>query len=739
MPAVNYKAPDERNRSPKVEILPDLRQRVTRTFDILNEVTKRPTANGSQPGVNVDLLAWGTADVAYPNCRLVHQDFSGQFQENGNEPADPNVKMPTLTRVYETIPATAEIMVGDPEIDADQDGLYTIIENFLQFSTSVAGVTPTYLVVGSASITLGSFSAVLKLEERTDDGTLQRIKRTYITAGQISTDVQTKYDGALLIETDVYVNEVPPTPSGYTLIDKKIDHVAGLPVYTYTFAKGTGQISYQTEYRLSPDQGTTGVTVVTIKYLSVPGASNPITPPGGYEEIAITDEEQDGYRIWTGVYAFGQGVISTEIQYRFLSSTGGAPNDAGLVETTITSINAAPSPPAPVVSGTVVLVKSEKRNGTRFEDGTIIYTYTFAEAAGGTNGQEISKEIEYLQSVDTGTNGVTRTTLKYITSPGASIQPTSFGAAIAVRNEFTDGEGYRIWTTVWAVGQGIVLSEQTVSESGALVTYRIVGLGSAPSAPSATIGGTVVQFEGGSPTLASSPTRVENGYNVYDYRWSEGNGQESITTRGEPDGALLYEVVTNTHTAVTPSYPGSGTAYLIDTQTIQKAGYVINRATYKKPPASAALRRQRKFPMPGQIELTSPNPGWTLVPPVEMDILATETIDYNTAQITTTPFTVSAWASLNYSYVTASPPAAAAQAVAGEIGANKYLSASTGGSGGAATFNGIMVSAYSYTIAASTPTAPPSGATTIEVQNDIYLIDVTGVVVYRRRVTTYSF
>lgn len=733
-----FKQPDLRNRSPKVEILSDLRQRVTRVYDILNEVTKAQTAAGVQPGVSAYALPWGTVDAppasqgpGYPNCLLIKQFFSGDFDASGDDPEHPQAKKPTLTRIYEQIPATAEIQVGQPDTTVDQDGLTELTVHSIQFSAAAGGVS-VFGTVGSSSTTApNGVGVVLKEEVRTDDGTLQRIDRHYISAGLVSEDTVLKYDGALTLLTQTWVNDPQSPPAGYTLIDTKIEHPGGLNVETYTWAKGTGQISLQVEYRLSPDQGTTGVTVQTIKFLSVPGASNPITPPGGYEEIAITFEEQDGYRLWTGIYAFGQGIISTEIEYRFLQSTGGAPNTAGLVLTTITSINSAPSAPAPVVSGTVVLIKSEKRNGTRFEDGTIIYTYTFAEAAGGASGQEISSDVEYIESIDTGTNGVTRTTLKYIVSPGATVQPTSLSGSVLVKQEFTDAEGYRIWTTVWGKGAGIVLTETNISESGALVTYRTVALGTAPSAPSSTIGGTVTLFE--------SELKIENGYKVYDYRWSEGNGQESIVTRGESDGSILYEVTTNTATASTPAYPGGGSNSLVDLQQTQRAGYVVNRATYRKWPASTALRRQRKFLMPGQIELTSPNPGWTFVPPVEMDILATETIDYNTTQVTTTPFTVSAWSSLNYSYTTVAPSGGSAQTVAGEIGANKYLSGSTGGSGGSATFNGISVSAYAYTITASTPSAPPSGSTTIEVQNEIYLVDTSGNIVYRRRVTTYTF
>jgi hypothetical protein len=722
----NYKAPDLRNRAPKVETLPDLRQRITRVYDILGEVPKFQTAGTTQPGVSAYTLPWGSADSvppsegsSYSNCLLIKQTIEGQFELNG--PGDnPNTIFPTLTRVYEQISATGETKVGDDDTTIDQDGLVEVTQHFLQFSVSVSGITPTFLTPGTSSITSEpGATCVLKEEIRTDDGTLQRIERHYISKGEISQTITDKFNGALVLTTLVYVNEVPPTPSGAVLIDAKVDHPNGNALYQYTFAKGLGQISLQTEYRLSPDQGTTGVTVQTIRYIAAPGSSNPISTPGGYEEISISYEEQDGYRLWSGIYSFGQGTIATEVEIRL--------NDK-LQITTITAINSAPSAPSPAIGGTLALISTDVRNGTRFEDGTVIYTYKWAESAGGSTGAQISVDTEYLQSVDTGTNGVTRTTYRYIVSAGATIQPTSGpSGTVLVSKSYEDAEGYGFWKTVWVKGAGTVFSEVDTVETGALVRYRIVGLGTAPSTPSATIGGTVV--------LVESEVRNENGWLVYDYRWAEGNGQTNITTRGESDGALLYEVTTNTAAASTPAYPGSGTAYLIDLQQTQGPGYVVNRATYKKPPTGIALLRRIKFSMPGQIELTSPNPGWVFVPPVNMDILATQTYTYPTTQVSTTPFTIKAWAAINYGYT----PVGSSVGVGGQQGCTGYLSGATGGSGGSATFNNIPVSAYSYTIAGSTPSSPPSGPTPIDVENRVYLVSTAGTIVYESIVTTYSF
>ena len=770
------KPPDLKNRSPKVEILPDLRQRIARVYELINEAPKQPTHTSSQPGLADYLLAWGTPDATYPNLRLIKQDVSGQAEENGNNPAQPCAKPPQLTRVYETISATGETAVGNTDITIDQDDLTECENNFLQFS----GQTPTFQTPGTSSITApNGVTCYLKNEVRTDDGTLQRIKRTYISKGLISQTDETKFDGGLLIRSLTYVNQVPPTPSGYTLVTAKVDHPNGNALYTYTFAKGGGQISQNVEYRLSPDQGTTGVTVYTIVWLTVPGASNPITPPGGSQEITIKWDDNDGYMTWTGTYASGQGTIAVNKEIR----EGGL-----LIITTITAINAAPSAPAASIGGTPTLIKSDVRNGTRFEDGTVIYDYAWAEGQG-----QISVSVSYENSVNQGTAGTTKTTIKFLTYPGITSNPiTAPGGSVLAVIDWAMDSGYKVWTGVYVSGTGTISSDVETKEYGSLKIYRISALNTAPTAPSPTIGGTVNLIDaetrvengqtlytyrwaegfgytllevntieagalvvyhsirlgaapaapsatiGGTVTLFETETRNADGYQINDYRWVEANGQSSITKRGEPDGALLYEVVTKTGTASTPAYPGSGTAYLIDLQNNQGDGYMTNRATYKKPPGTLALNRSLKFKFPGTVSILSSPSGVQLNPPVDMDILAVETITYGTTQVSTVPWTLKGCPS--YSAVTTpTNQNAPKQQFPSQEAWGGYVAAATGASGTASTFNGVACDSWAYTISASNPTSGPSGATTLEVHNDPYLTDVTGVVVYRSRVTSYSF
>jgi len=352
---------DLQNRAPTVTRLHDFRQRVERKWDVLNFVPKTP-----QEILDTCWLPLGSVDDEYTDCYLVDQKVVGELGPY----EDPQKEPPVLLRVYEQLDGLNETLVGSPDVIIGQDGLTIVTLHYLQLELGTA----IYKIPGTAVCPAPHDNCVLRDEKRTDDGTLRTIDRTYISSGLISETDEIHNNGALLMKTLVYVNETAPTPSGYTLISTKTEYPGGLPVTTTVWAKGTGQVSYQTEYRLSPDQGTTGVTVTTIKYLTTPLVNaNPITPPASSVEISVTYEESEGHRVWTAIYASGQGTIATDLSIE---------NFGKLVLYNITSINAPPSAPAPTIGGTVTLIKSSQRNGTRFEDGTVMYDYDWAEGQG---------------------------------------------------------------------------------------------------------------------------------------------------------------------------------------------------------------------------------------------------------------------------------------------------------------------------------------------------------------------
>jgi hypothetical protein len=641
---------DLRNRAPSVEILPDLRLRVTRKYDVLNFVDKTPAGLAS-----LIELPWGTQDDKYTQCRLIKQDVAGQDGKYEQPCADPAY----LVRVFEQIDQYAETAVGNADVSIGQDGLYQISQSYLQFSAGTA----IYQIPGTSTAPAPWSLAILKTEDRTDDGTLRRIKRIYTTTGLVHQEDETKFNGALLMRTLISIGVEPTTPANYTRVSKDVNFVNGLPIFTIRYACGSvpagagGVISTEVQYGFSPDAGTTGVTWTTIRYISDPSVgSNPITPPGGSVEIAHTNEAQDGFIIWTGKYASGTGTIATNTKDEY--------NGDGTVrlrQYSITAINADPAAPSPTLGGTVILVDKEVHNGSRFEDGTTVHTLRWIEAAGGS-------------------------------------------------------------------GVGLVLDESQATESGALIIYHRVSLGTAPVAPTATIGGTVTQFE--------STTRQQEGHVVYDVRWAEGHGQNRIETRGNADGSILYEVsITDVNGTTAPSYPGSGTAYCTSLSHAARNGYFLNVAVWHKLPATITLKRQTSYEFPGLAYFTYSPDQLVLQPPITRVILADHVISYGTAQDTTVPWSIIQPISYFYHYT----PTATGDPISGTEALGRYIGRTGSVSGTAAIFNGVLCDSYSATLANANPSTLPSGATVLHNDNDVYLTDIAGVVVYRNHKVSYTF
>jgi hypothetical protein len=372
---------DTQNRAERVEVQPDARLRVTQVYDVLDYVVR----NGEASFLAEIKLPWGTPHPTYDNCRLVKQDVLGQIENPFKQPNDPP---PQLVRVWDQIPENDQVIVGEPGISYDQYGRKTVVIEYIQFS---AGTSTYAYVVGTTPAPAPNTECILKTYESTNDGTLIRKKLTFIDSGELSDTEELKFDGNLVVRTLTYLNEIPPTPAGFSLVTTSTEFVEGLPVYRYGFVKAEGGssgsdgvISDKTSYNISPDQGTTGVTVRTIRKVTPSSVNtNPINNPIGYELIDVDYDDQDGYRLWTAVYAFGQGLVSSDVDIS---------NDGKLYVYSKRSINAAPSAPSPSIGGTVVLIKSSVRNGTDAAAGTVVYDYQWAEGNGIISNKSQTRE-----------------------------------------------------------------------------------------------------------------------------------------------------------------------------------------------------------------------------------------------------------------------------------------------------------------------------------------------------------
>lgn len=488
------------NRRPEFIELPDGRKRLTRFFDI------DPVGR-----ITDDLVeAYGTADVGdtsaptagFAGLRLIDQRLQKDDTKRGNESV--------FVKVYEELHATNENMIGQPTLIKMDDGRDALETEHWQF---VAGAYAPG-TVGTTTYS-GDGNAYLESVNTTNDGTLRRIKRRYVYAGRISQDDQQLSGGKLLKRTIVSVKTVPTTPDGFTLVGTPVQHPDGLPVYSYTFYKGDGEIDRAISYGQSDDTGTTGSTTITITHLT-PGATNtdPTSSPGaGFTKVLEKKRDEDGYRVWTISYAKGTGTVVTDQR----AAEGGK-----IVVYHRVALGAAPATPDATIGGTVTATVTNRRKS----DGYDIFDYTFVEGIG-----EVSRSTQYGQSSDQGATGSTLVTIRSIVAPGATVQPTSLADHVDVGPTYTDEDGYRVWVTRWAKGAGIVINDSESKNCGKLILYHQVKLGSAPSAPSATIGGTV--------TLIRSDLRKAEGYDVYDYAWAEGIGIIGERTQTRDGGLLL--------------------------------------------------------------------------------------------------------------------------------------------------------------------------------------------------------
>ena len=313
---------DSINRTFTVEILPDLRKRVTQRFDIVDG--KATMGDGTKFDANV-LLPWGDENPDYAGCRLVKQDVTGQ---TANENKAPNTPPAYLIRVWEEIPENARVMVGEPGVSYNQYGFQEIVLTYIQLSD---GTTPYADVVGTSAAPAPYSTAILKTVEGTNDGTIRTYRLTYTTGGEMADEYTLNFGGNLIIRTLTYLNEVPPTPSGYTLFGPGVEYINGLPLYRYRFSAvnggGTPGQGAEISRGYTNSQGgniafdptapnsATGDVICTIRYITtIATTANPITQPTGFVLFALDVQDQDGYRMWESRSGFGGGnAISVDV------------------------------------------------------------------------------------------------------------------------------------------------------------------------------------------------------------------------------------------------------------------------------------------------------------------------------------------------------------------------------------------------------------------------------------------
>lgn len=571
---ITYTRPGEL-RKPDIEVLPDGRIRIVRYV---------AAGHGSRDQGEIDELI-GSPDDGLSTALLVKRAMG---LEQGK---------PAIIKTYEVRNASSETQVGLPDISFGDNGLKTIIQDFVQMSSGA-------YVPGTIGSTQSPTDAtcILQQEQAEDDGTTRQIRRVYINKGLINQSDEIKNNGALLIKTLVFINDAPSPnpPSGYTLVSTQVTSPNGLETTTFTFALGTGEIS-----REDSTSNNGALLQATIRHLSGPSTTvNPIATPSGYTLINESYQDADGHKIWTAVYANGDGEISRNDEVK----NNGALEIASIRHLTSPSVSSNPiSTPANYIlisvsyadqdghklwtasyakgDGEISRDDETKNNGALLvatirhltapsitsnpiatpssytlisvgysdQDGHKLWTASYAKGDG-----KISQE-----DVTSNNGALLRRTIRHLVAPSAANPIATPSGYTLVAESFADQDGHRIWTASYASGSGTISTNDDTKQGGKLLLRTIRSLGTAPSTP-------------GGYTLISADSQSQDGYTLFNSVFAKGVGRISTETQTKNGGTLVL-----TNIRFLGSDDGSTpTGTLVSTETTQQDGYAITNAQY---------------------------------------------------------------------------------------------------------------------------------------------------------------
>ena len=350
---------------------------------------------------------------------------------------------------------------------------------------------------------------VLASKNESDFEGFQTNQFTFLKPSVLSRNVETRNNGKLRVETVEAFNETPTSTIGGVQISIRESDVEGIPTNQYVFALGLGEVERSSQTK---NQG--ALTITTVVSLGFPGTATGV-------EIEATTKEEDGYTIFSNVFADGQGEVSRTVETR---------NQGKLTITTVEALGGA---------GTATGVEIEAT--TRKQDGYTLFRNTFAQGSGVIS---IESEKRYEGSLV-----ITTTTSLGVPSGIDNISSTS-------REE----DGYALFINVGASGSGIISSSTEERNNGVITINRIVSVGSPPS-PSGTI--------------ISRSEKKSDGHTVYDYTGVSGAGQISSSSKPGPTQmpGSTYVTVRSVGSQITP--PG----VIVAQSVTQDNGYVTYETT----------------------------------------------------------------------------------------------------------------------------------------------------------------
>lgn len=536
--------------SSKIELIG--RPAVVEPFYGLRQITRRWKVKGAGSTIaaieDEVFLPYATADVEYPLALLTAQKIEPISNDHSAESVE-------LVRVYTEFQDDTLVNVGTDNLTKLEDGRTVLTKTFVCLADDAEALAPAIGAVDDGR-------AVSKVEIQ-KDGVGARVVVTYISAGQLSVSVQENHNGKLIFITQRWFNEIPPTPAGYTLVDHATDNNAGIPTYTYRWAKGDGEISRTT---ITRNNGK--LALVSVRHLTGPEVTtNPIELPDvGYLLTETGMTEADGHRVWTASYAFGSGRIGISTEWR---------HNGALVIRKVRWLNAddGDTPPG-------ILIEEGLEEGDGYEAGYEVY----AEGDG-----EISR------SSDSRHNGLlTVVSVRHITPPDVATNPiASPGAGYALTDSgMSEESGYRLWTAQYANGTGEISRSTDLRNNGALTVVSVRHL------TPVSVGTLPIAAPSGLYALVSSGMTEDSGHRVWTAQYAAGNGEISRSTEERNNGKLILVSIRYLSVPSLPTNPitaPGGTYVLVESGVQEADGHRVWSAQYAQGSGRISTRIERKY------------------------------------------------------------------------------------------------------------------------------------------------
>jgi len=135
-------------------------------------------------------------------------------------------------------------------------------------------------------------------------------------SGTISTKIDTRNNGQLLIQTVRRLGTAPATPSGYIVVSTHVEESDGYQIFTYQYGKGDGIISSST----SRSHNDKLISYRTVKLSPAGNAIPPTTPSSTIAGVVtLVDSEQreeEGHVLYAYRWIEGKGLIGETVRSR---------------------------------------------------------------------------------------------------------------------------------------------------------------------------------------------------------------------------------------------------------------------------------------------------------------------------------------------------------------------------------------------------------------------------------------